>query len=362
MAKEHILAHTGLRGIAAALVSLLHMHYEDLIPAEYWYPIMGIAVSWYPVDVFFMLSGFILGYVYVDKLEKPKIDYRDYFVKRFARVAPLHYLTMLAVGVMALVASYLGLPNRGYNLSDILPQIFMVHAYPYVDDVIWNGPSWSISMEFFGYIFIFPLVLALVAKTKQNYPLLLLYIVILGAIWALTEHDVVGWPAISRITCHFSIGYILYALTTFKNPIHSIASKYVTVWLLLGIVWTFTHQYTHLLASRASFQLFIAMIILGTADNKNSIAKTILANKAFLWLGVISYSIYMIHNPIGKIIHVFVNKIPDDLAIRAAVVLSSYLFLLLISWFTYKTFEVPVRNILVKKLAKPKQHTHRPTT
>ena len=355
MQKEHIQAHTGLRGIAAALVALFHMHYEDLIPNHLWNPFMSVAASWYPVDVFFMLSGFILGYVYVSDINSPKLNFRDYLVKRFARVAPLHYLTILAAGIMALVASHLGLPNRGYYITDILPQLLMVHAYPYIGSGGWNGPSWSISMEFFAYLFLFPLIFTLVSKAKKSYLLLLLYLIVLATIWAVSDHATSGWPAIMRITCHFSIGYILYALTTFKNPICLVASRFVSLWLLLAIVWMFTHGLFSSITSRFLFQVILALLILGTADNKSSIAKTILANRFFLWLGIVSYSIYMIHNLIGKVIHVFIEKIPDDLLIRILVVAGSYAFLLVVSWVTFKFFEVPARNYVTKLLSTSKK-------
>lgn len=350
MQREHIEAHTGIRGIAAALVALLHMHYEDLMPSQFWEPFMRIAVGWHPVDVFFMLSGFILGYVYIADIRHSSFNYKKYLVKRFSRVAPLHYLTMLGAGVMALVALYLNLPNRGYHLSDILPQLLMVHAYPYIGNGGWNGPSWSISMEFFGYIFLFPLILILVARSGKNYLLLLLYFFILAAVWALGEHATRGWPAVMRITCHFSIGYILYALSTFKNPIFWLASKFVSLWLFLAIGWLFAGSYFDPVTKRILFQIIFSLLILGTSNNKRSLAHTVLSNRVFMWLGICSYSIYMIHNLIGKVIHVFVDKIPEVLSIRVLIVLGSYAFLLLASWMTYKLFEIPSRNYLTSKL------------
>ncbi len=352
MQKEHIKAHTGLRGIAAAFVALLHMHFEDIIPPHLWKPFMNIVVSWYPVDVFFMLSGFILGYVYIYDINKPKVDYKDYFIKRFARVVPLHYLTMFAVGLMAIVSWRLGLPDRGYHFSDILPQLLMVHAYPYIGHGGWNGPSWSISMEFFAYIFIFPLMTKIVAKVKNSYVLIALLFTIFALIWAVSEHATLGWPAITRVVCHFSIGYLLYALTTFKNPIQLVASKYVNIWLFLAITWVFTRNGLPELCSRMAFQIVFAFLILGLADNKASFSKTILGNRLFLWLGTLSYSIYMIHNLIGKVIHVFYGRLSDEMWIKFLFVFVMYGVLLALSWITYNFFEVPSRNYLIRVCSK----------
>ena len=376
MRKEHIKAHTGLRGLAAAFVALLHMHFADIIPHVIWAPFMSIVVGWYPVDVFFMLSGFILGYVYVSDVSNPKINYKDYLVKRVARIVPLHYLTILAVGFMAMVAWYFGLPNEGYHLNEIPRQLLMVQAWPYLRGTSWIIPSWYVSISFFAYLFLIPLLLKFVSKMRKSYLLIALSFLVLAMVWAVImgNNTATGWPAITRMVCQFSIGYLLYSLTTFKNPISQLASKLVSVWLLLAIVWVFScwplpiiwksmHnefplttsvRLFQLTTSRMLFEIIFALLILGLADNKKSLAKTILANRIFLWLGTISYSIYLIHNLIGKVIHPFVDKIPDGIWIRILIIIGVYAFLLAASWSIYKFFEVPSRDYVIKFFSKSK--------
>lgn len=377
MRKEHIKAHTGLRGVAAAVVALLHMHFADIIPHDIFGPFVSIVVGWYPVDVFFMLSGFILGYVYVSDVSNPKINYQDYLLKRVARIVPLHYLTILAVGFMAMVAWYFGLPTeQKYLLNDLPRQLLMVHAWPYLAGRTWNTPSWYVSMSFFSYLFIIPLLVKFVSKIKKSYLLIALSFLVLAMVWALTMGNsaIAGWPGVRRAVCQVSIGYLLYSLTTFKNPVSQVASKLVSVWLLLAIVWVFScwplpmvwksmhnefpltisGRLFQLTTSRMLFEFIFGLLILGLADNKKSLAKTILANRIFLWLGTISYSIYMIHDLIGKVIHPFVDKIPDGTWIHILIVIGMYAFLLAASWSTYKFFEVPSRDYLNKFLAKSK--------
>ena len=375
MRKEHIKAHTGLRGVAAAVVALLHMHFTDIAPLDIWRPFMHIVVAWYPVDVFFMLSGFVLGYAYVSDVSNPKINYKDYLVKRVARIVPLHYLTILAVGFMAMVAWHFGIPNRGYHLNEIPKQLLMVHAWPYLRGHTWNTPSWYVSVIFFAYLFLIPLLLKFVSKTRRSYLLISLSFLVLAMVWAVTmgNHTVGGWPAITRVVCQFSIGYLLYSLTTFKNPVSQVASKLVSVWLLLAILWVFScwplpiigsmriefplttsGRLFQLTTSRMLFEFIFALLILGLADNKKSLAKTILANRTFLWLGTISYSLYMIHNLIGKVIHPFVDKIPDSTWLRILISIGLYAFVLAASWLMYKFFEVPSRDYVTKYFSKSK--------
>ena len=376
MRKKHIKAHTGLRGIAAATIVWSHIHLEDIMPRGSFGSldplIMNIFSGWNQVDVFFMLSGFILGYVYVSDVNNPKINYKDFLVKRISRIVPLHYLTILAIGFMAMVAWHFGIPNRGYHLNEIPKQLLMVHAWPYFLVTPWNGPSWYVSISFFAYLFLVPLLFKFVSKMKKNYLLISFSSLVLGMVWALTMTNTLtdgyGWPAINRVVCQFSIGYFLYSLTTFKNPVSQVASKLVSVWLLLAIVWINSrwplsmvwqgiHNEFPQVISRMLFQFIFALLILGLADNKKSLAKTILANRFFLWLGAMSYSLYMFHNVIGKVIHPFVDKIPDSTWIRILISMGLYTCVLAASWAMYKFFEVPSRNYLIKFFSKSKIST-----
>ena len=248
MHKEHIKAYTGIRGIAAATLVLSHIHLEDIMPRGSFGSldpltiIMNIFSAWNQVDVFFILSGFILGYVYVPDVSNPKINYKDFLVKRIARIVPLHYLTILAIGLMAVVAWHFGIPtDKAYHLNELPSQLLMVHAWPYFLSQPWNGPSWYVSISFFAYLFLVPLLFKFVSKMRKNYLLIALFFLVLAMDWALTMTNTLtdgyGWPAINRVVCQFSIGYFLYSLTTFKNPVSQVASKLVSVWLLLAIVW-----------------------------------------------------------------------------------------------------------------------------
>jgi len=378
MQKEHIKAYTGIRGIAAATIALSHIHLEDIMPRGSFGSLDPLTIimnnfsAWNQVDVFFILSGFILGYVYVPDVNNPKINYKDFLVKRISRIVPVHYLTILAIGLMAVVAWYFGIPNRGYHLNEIPEQLLMVHAWPYFLVLPWNGPSWYVSISFFAYLFLVPLLFKFVSKMRKNYLLITLFFLVLAMDWALTMTNTLtdgyGWPAINRVVCQFSIGYFLYSLTTFKNPVSQVASKLVSVWLLLAIVWIYSrwplsmvwqgiHNEFPQMISRMLFQFVFALLILGLADNKKSLAKTILANRFFLWLGTMSYSLYMFHNIIGKVIHPFVDKIPDSTWIRVLISIGLYAFVLAVSWAMYKFFEVPSRNYVIKFFSKSKIST-----
>jgi peptidoglycan/LPS O-acetylase OafA/YrhL len=164
---REIKAHTGLRGIAAFTVFLGHAEFDHLWHGAFW--LSGVYSFFYwqspAADLLFMLSGFVLNYVYLK--ERP-VAWRSYFNARFARICPLYYAGLFAMLAMNLGAVRLGHePNPNLNLSVILPNLLMIQEWPaphLVNSI--NIPSWPISVEMFLYIFIIPLLAFAIARRR----------------------------------------------------------------------------------------------------------------------------------------------------------------------------------------------------
>src|ERR1700744_4959496 len=86
---QDIPALTGLRGVAALWVVLFHMELETPIPI--------IEKGYLGVDIFFILSGFILMHVYADRKE---FNYNEFVRARLARIYPLHMLSLVVLGII----------------------------------------------------------------------------------------------------------------------------------------------------------------------------------------------------------------------------------------------------------------------
>lgn len=148
---------TALRFFLALGVVLFHLHlgwrYDDM------------AVTWLfergrlGVDVFFILSGFVLTHVYADALGAGRFSYRGFLIARVARVFPVHLLALAGMLVMVLAAELLGQDYRSghFTVTGFLKTLVLVQAwFPTETLNEWNGPSWSLSAEWFAYI-AFPL-------------------------------------------------------------------------------------------------------------------------------------------------------------------------------------------------------------
>ena len=89
---REIYSHTGLRGIAAMCVFIYHIYLSQAVTWNLNYSFFRF-FEWrtYAVDLFFVLSGFILYWVYFNK--NVAINWRSYLSARVARIFPIYYLT-----------------------------------------------------------------------------------------------------------------------------------------------------------------------------------------------------------------------------------------------------------------------------
>ena len=100
------------------------------------------------VDLFFGLSGFIMVYVYRDRAR-----FWPFLIRRFARLYPVHLVTLAGVIAMTLVARFLGLPTDDpLDPAEIGMNLLMIHGWGTVSVLHLNPPSWSISAEFSAYL------------------------------------------------------------------------------------------------------------------------------------------------------------------------------------------------------------------
>ncbi len=114
--------------------------------------------GWLGVDVFWCISGFIFFWKYNELIRERKIDGRRFFVLRFSRLYPLHFVTLLAVAGL----QWLYLKEHGhyfvYQLNDVrhfASHLFMASNWGFQTGYSFNGPVWSISIEVLVYVFFY---------------------------------------------------------------------------------------------------------------------------------------------------------------------------------------------------------------
>jgi peptidoglycan/LPS O-acetylase OafA/YrhL len=137
----------GLRGIAAIAVMAFHFNIFFLPQARL--PFVGR--GYLAVDLFFLLSGFVMAHVYGRKLASNwRAHWQEFAIARFARIYPLFALTLLAV--MTVHVSDPRLRMVSFSRRSLALQPLLLQQW---SGLSWNYPSWSISTEAEAYVFFF---------------------------------------------------------------------------------------------------------------------------------------------------------------------------------------------------------------
>lgn len=141
---------TGVRFFLALGVVFFHYQLFWVLPVEA-APLLNRARL--GVDIFFILSGFILTHVYLTGDQPP--SYWRFISARFARVYPAHFIILMGVLALILGANLVGvhIDHANFSVFSFFTSLFLVHAwFPTQDMANWNGPSWSLSAEWFVYL------------------------------------------------------------------------------------------------------------------------------------------------------------------------------------------------------------------
>src|SRR3954452_336502 len=193
------------RFVAALGVFIFHLKTIDSGVAPVWNGSYGLFV-----DMFFILSGFVISYSYPSDARGLKA-YSRFMIRRIARIYPLHLLSLLIF--VLLIGVGLERTARSTPL-DFLYNLMLLQAWGVTDHLSFNSPSWSISAEFFCYL-IFPLLMLLARKV---HPLVLAAIV--AALYLVLAHGHLPiWQERSQMYgANYDYG-MLRALPSFLNGI-----------------------------------------------------------------------------------------------------------------------------------------------
>lgn len=342
MHRRHIRSHTALRGIAALLVVLYH--YRHAFP---WGATIdgrtGFVMSaTHMVDLFFMLSGFVMTLVYAADGFDSRFSPRDFLQSRFARIYPLHLLTLAWMSLLVLY----GGPFSAELSQEALRTVALVQAWGFQDQFSLNFPSWSISGEFAAYL-LFPLLGCGLLMRLRPGPEVFVVLAIAGlaAHEILMQHYGLRWERIAllRAVPGFLLGY---ALCHYRHSWTGLSDRALSLIQLSCVVALagMMHARLELLWMVPLF----AICILSTWEDRGVLGR-LLSARAPVWLGDISYTIYMLHVPVISTGYLAWPKLagflPDTLR-QALFVPATLLVTLGLSALVYRHFEVPMRSLL----------------
>jgi peptidoglycan/LPS O-acetylase OafA/YrhL len=295
---------TPLRGLAAILVAVFHfeMTAGRFVPAG---TTMFFEKSYLMVDLFFVLSGFIMLHVYGRAFDGVfrRAQLRHFFVARFARTYPLHLFTLLLLVVIVRYLTKWGNPPIVLEQPrDILPNVLLLQSFGVCRIYNWNIPSWSISAEWGAYL-VFPFLAFWISRKRKWAPILLAIAVV--AAWVCIEYVLprknplnpaipvphnlnvtfdYGWL---RGVAGFSAGMIMYQLYRWPGAGRVFGSDAASMLVLLLLA-----AGLHFAINDALVVVVFAALVLNFALNNGALHR-VCNNPVLQYLGDISYSIYL---------------------------------------------------------------------
>ncbi len=287
---------TALRFAAAAWVVSFH----------YWPELAGAAIpmlvqkGYLGVEMFFVLSGFILSHVYLQGFGEKTFRYGSFLWARVARVYPLHLAVLLGVAALVVIAGAAGLsvdPNLG-DWRSFPANLLLLRAWGLAPEAAFNHPSWSVSAEWFAYLS-FPAFAwaAWRLRDRPNMAVIGALILLFGtyavfqyvAGFSLTQATI-HWGALRIVPC-FAYGcavYLLWRSQAIRQPMQ--AKFWVAVFFML---WLGLAQINA--PDGASVAVFGGLIVaLGSLTSTGS---KLLSGRVGVYLGEVSYSVYMVCFP-----------------------------------------------------------------
>ncbi len=305
----------------------------------------------YPlVDLFFLLSGFVMMHVYGRYLNGPR-EFLGFLQNRLARIYPLHLVTFLAYLALG-IASWRGLitvdnPSR-YDPAAIVPNLLMTHAWNTTNDISFNYPSWSISAEWAAYL-VFPLVIWCARRGGAALLIAVSFsiVAVLEALrwkgylqydWTLYTSDGGGIRAMPS----FFLGAAVFVLVERYRPR---LQTFTLAYILFGIVFA---GIMLRIDNRLAILLF-AFTMAAAASAEMNGARGIMTSRFMVGMGDASYAMYMLHPLIGTVLISLVAKRLlhlDGTPLMLWCMLVAVPANLIIAPLCYAYFERPVRRAI----------------
>lgn len=315
-----IAAINALRGVAILGVMYQHLFWKNTYPGFHHVELSGLHIfpltflsnGWAGVNLFFILSGFVLFLPYADGRRRmsSRTDFADFYRRRALRLLPLYYA---AVAISFAVWSHFNGsdPDLWKNLSLLLTATFNFTKETWGPK--YNVVLWSIGLEiWFSLLFPFLIIAARRVGVKRLFIYAALIAVVVRLLGTGNAYFEVGSPyhnplkdSLPGRIDDFVLGMLL--CEAYVKRFREAPARSPLLWLLAGtaIVWVGCSLWDHTLLGLLGkaylpfasnvFHAGLALIITGALSLGPGLSRMLLTNRPLQMIGVMSYSIYLWH-------------------------------------------------------------------
>ena len=345
------------RGLAALAVVVYHWkHFSATIPlpATNYLKILYIHGQ-EGVNYFFILSGFIFFWIYKDRITSRSISLKRFALYRFARLYPLHLLTLVFVAVCQLV--YMTATDHYfiYGFNDVyhfLLNLVLINQWGFQSGGSFNGPVWSVSVEELMYLIFFALCLMRIGKATFCIGASVVMFLVGKSLYF--EHEVFNGLSM------FFLGGFVYHMTRYVSAKGNVVLTSLVQFIALASwIYVIAHYYYTPIAEPIRslgpigtdfMEFFPGYILFSFTICSLALFEIngVLSAKRLAWLGDLSYSMYMIHFPLQMVcvIAVFYRAIEPTFFTRPISLVLFMAILIGLSKFLHTNFEAPLRKLI----------------
>jgi peptidoglycan/LPS O-acetylase OafA/YrhL len=290
-----------LRGLAATLVILFHVNWNNHVTGSHF-----VRHAFLFVDLFFILSGFIISSVYFERIRTTG-DAARFMTLRLFRLYPLHLTTLLllvAIEGSKYVAARHGLMTEHDQFAyertvpAIFANLFFLQGSGILTSLSWNTPSWSISCEIFAYLMF--ACFGILGWLRKGLIAWLAFPVTCGYLYIAITHGTLNVTfdiGTIRCVCGFCLGMIIAGLPRPRFPsVIALTSSAAAIFFIATQDGVFDFTVIAIFAA----------LIYALQEDDCYVANWLHA-RAFAFLGQVSFSIYMVHYIVISIIGTFLK-------------------------------------------------------
>ncbi|MBP0600763.1 acyltransferase [Herbaspirillum sp. LeCh32-8] len=334
----------GLRAIAILSVVAFHA-FPSMLPGGF----VG-------VDIFFVISGFLISSIIFRGLEKDKFSFGDFYVHRIRRIFPALIVVLTACFVFGwfslLPEEYKQLGKHMAAGAGFIQNFVLWKESGYFDVESDMKPLlhlWSLSVEEQFYL-LYPLLVWAIWRAKMSVRAMILLLMAASFalnLWWIQEDPVRTfylpitrvWELLAGAVC------ALVALRAGGMPMPRLCADDArnrnvlsVLGLLLIVVAIAIIDRTRLFPGWWALLPVTGAALLVLSGPQAWVNRHLLANPVMVWVGLISYPLYLWHWPLLSFTHILTPTAPSPGARAAAVALS-----FLLAWLTYRLLERPIR-------------------
>jgi len=360
----------GIRGLAILLVLAWHFIYciSSLTPGsvEAYLFKAFFYYSWLGVDVFFVLSGFLLtSILYKNKSSVHLL--KTFWLRRALRILPLYWVILSA----AFLATFTKISDRGPGYQWLFGNLKSLETYTiFLQNITmtmqnqmssaWLNVTWSLAIEEQFYIF---LPIAVLLLNKQKFIIISIIIVILtpllraACILYLPNGGMASFMLLPLRWDSLFLGGML-ALIEPTNKKLNIIIKYqksivlmgLSVFLLFGLSNQGIGSLGMGILGHTVIAILAGLLILNCQLRPDCFVKKVFSLKTFAFFGTISYGLYLVHFPILGLCHqLALQTVPINNSVKSCIVtFVAFLITIGISLLSYKYLEKPFLKIGAK--------------